>query len=127
MKKRLPTRLLSVLLVAALILGMASPAAAVGTKSNVTVTQVDNSAVSVNPLQRDERELNTMDEYADIDIVRVSIVLEKASTIRPVSAPWILQATMPPWHTVPTCRRIRSAWSRRSSVPSATPSMWSGI
>ena len=82
MKKRLSTRLLSVLLVAALLLGMASPAAALGSKSNVTVTQVDNSAVSVNPLTRDEGELHTLDEYADFDIVRVSIVLKKASTIK---------------------------------------------
>ena len=82
MKKRLSTRLLSLLLVAALIFSVASPAAAVGPKSEITVTQVDNSAVSVNPLQRDEGELNTMDEYADFDIVRVSIVLKKASTIK---------------------------------------------
>ncbi|MBQ7230260.1 MAG: S8 family serine peptidase [Oscillospiraceae bacterium] len=82
MKKRLSTRLLSVLLVAALLLGMASPAAAVGNSSSVTVTQVDNSAVSVNPLTRDEGELHTLDEYADFDIVRVSIVLKKASTIK---------------------------------------------
>ena len=82
MKKRLPTRLLSVLLVAALVLGMASPAAAVGPKSNVTVTQVDNSAVSVHPLERVEEELNTMDGYAATDVVRVSIILQKDSTIR---------------------------------------------
>ena len=82
MKKRLSTRLLSLLLVAALLLGTASPAAAVGSSSNVTVTQVDNSAVSVNPLQRVEDEPNTMTDYIDTDVVRVSIVLEKASTIK---------------------------------------------
>ena len=52
MKKRLSTRLLSFLLVAALILGMASPAAAVGSKSNVTVTQVDNSAAHSSTVSR---------------------------------------------------------------------------
>ena len=82
MKKRLSTRVLSLLLVAALLMGLASPAAAVGNKSSVTITQVDNSAVSVNPLTRVDEELNTMDEYSDTEIVRVSIVLEKASTIR---------------------------------------------
>ena len=82
MKKRLSTRLLSLLLVAALLMGLASPAAAFSNKSSVTITQVDNSAVSVNPLTREDEELNTMDEYSDTEIVRVSIVLEKASTIR---------------------------------------------
>ena len=82
MKKRLPTRLLSLLLVFALLTGMAAPAQAVSSKSDVTFTQVDNSAVSVNPLQRDDEELNTMNDYIDTDVVRVSIVLEKASTIQ---------------------------------------------
>ena len=50
MKKRLSTRLLSLLLVAALLIGMMPPVSAAGSKSNVTITQVDNSAVSVNPL-----------------------------------------------------------------------------
>ena len=82
MKKRLPTRLLSVLLVVALLTGMAAPAHAVSPRSDITVTQVDNSAVSVNPLNRVDEELNTMDQYIDLDVVRVSIVLEKASTIQ---------------------------------------------
>jgi hypothetical protein len=43
---------------------------------------VDNSAVSVNPLQRDDEKLNSMNPYVDTDEVRVSIVLEKASTIK---------------------------------------------
>ena len=62
MKKRLPTRLLSVLLVVALLTGMAAPAHAVSPRSDITVTQVDNSAVSVNPLTRVDEELNTMDQ-----------------------------------------------------------------
>lgn len=41
MKKRLSTRVLSLLLVAALLMGLASPAAAIGNKSRVTITQVD--------------------------------------------------------------------------------------
>ena len=82
MKKRLPIRLLSLLLVAALLTGLASPAAAVSNRSAVTFEQVDNSAVSVNPLERVEEEVHTMDEYVATDMVRVSIVLEKDSTIR---------------------------------------------
>ena len=54
MKKRLPTRLLSVLLVVALLTGLAAPVRAVSPKSDITFTQVDNSAVSVNPLNRDD-------------------------------------------------------------------------
>ena len=81
MKKRLPTRLLSVLLVVALLTGLVAPVQATGNKSDVTITQVDNSAVSVNPLNRVDEELNTMNQYIDTDVVRVSIVLEKASTI----------------------------------------------
>ena len=81
MKKRLPTRLLSVLLVVALLTGLAAPVQAVSPKSDITFTQVDNSAVSVNPLNRDDEELNTMNQYIDTDVVRVSIVMEKASTI----------------------------------------------
>ena len=83
MKKRLSTRLLSLLLVAALLTGLASPAAAVSSGSGVTITQVDNSAVSVHPLERDDGELNTMEEgYLATDVVRVSIILQKDSTIR---------------------------------------------
>ena len=82
MKKRLSTRLLSLLLVAALLTGLASPAAAVGYQSDITITQVDNSAVSVNPLQRDDQELHTTNEPLPTEIVRVSILLEKKSTIK---------------------------------------------
>ena len=82
MKTRLPIRLLSLLLVCALLTGLASPAAAVSRQSGITFTQVDNSAVSVNPLQRDEEELNTMVDHLDTEMVRVSIILNKASTIK---------------------------------------------
>ena len=82
MKKRLSTRLLSLLLVAALLVGMMPPVSAAGSKSNVTITQVDNSAVSVNPLRHDDGELNTMMDHLPSEVVRVSIVLKKDSTIR---------------------------------------------
>ena len=83
MKTRLSSRVLSLVLVVALLAGMVTPVHAVGPKSDVTITQVDNSAVSVNPLKpSDEDELHTMDEYLDTEFVRVSIILNKASTIR---------------------------------------------
>ena len=82
MKKRLSARVLSVLLVFALLAGMAVPAAAVSTKSDITFAQVDNSAVSVSPLQHDDGERNVTDDYIDTDVVRVSIIMEKDSTIK---------------------------------------------
>ena len=45
MKKRLPTRLLSVLLVVALLTGLVAPVQAVSPKSDITFTQVDNNLV----------------------------------------------------------------------------------
>ena len=82
MKTRLSNRVLSLLLVAALLMGLASPAAAVSTPSGITFTQVDNSTVTVNPLERADDDLNTMDEIPDFEIVRVSIILEKPSTVK---------------------------------------------
>ena len=82
MKTRLSSRVLSLVLVVALLAGMVVPVHAVGSKSDVTFTQVDNSAVSVNPLKPSvDDELHTMDEYLDTEFVRVSIILNKASTI----------------------------------------------
>ena len=83
MRKRLSARVLSLVLVVALLAGMVVPVHATGSRSTVTFTQVDNSAVSVNPLQAgDDEQLHTMDEHPDTEIVRVSIILNKASTIR---------------------------------------------
>ena len=82
MKKRLSIKLLSLLLVIALVSGLAAPAFAVSAGNGVTITQVDNSAVSVNPLTPVDGELNTMDEYIDTDVVRVSIIMQQVSTIK---------------------------------------------
>ena len=82
MKTRLSLRVLSLLLVAALLTGLAAPVQAVSPRSSVTFTQVDNSAVSVSPLQRTEEELRGLEGYADTDMVRVSIILERSSTIK---------------------------------------------
>ena len=82
MKTRLSTRVLSVLLVISLLTGLAVPVTAAPAQSGVTITQVDNSAVSVDPLQRIDGEVTPMDPYIDTDVVRVSIILEKPSTIR---------------------------------------------
>ena len=82
MKTRLSLRVLSLLLVAALLTGLAAPVQAYGPGSEVTFTQVDNSAVSVSPIERTEEELHGMVDHLDTDVVRVSIILEQASTIK---------------------------------------------
>lgn len=82
MKKRLSIRVLSLLLVAALLTGIAAPVTAVSSDSTVTFTQVDNSAVSVSLLERSDEESDTTADYNDTDVVRVSIIMEKDSTIK---------------------------------------------
>ena len=76
--KQITKRVLSLLMVIALLAGFAVPVSASG--SNVTFTQVDNNRVSANLLSE---LVETPEEsvYADSDIVRVSIVLEGKSTI----------------------------------------------
>lgn len=75
-------RLLSVMLVVALLCGLAVPAAAAGNQNRVNFTKVDNSAVSAQLSNQEElKETEEKSLYADTDTVRVSIVLEDASTI----------------------------------------------
>ena len=81
MKKHLPVRLLSLLLVVALLAGFAVPVTAADTRSNVTFTQVDNSQVSASLLAPKAGDSSEAKAYADTDVVRVSIVLEEKSTV----------------------------------------------
>ena len=80
-KMHLPSRLLSMLLVLALLCGFAAPVGAAGSSSTgLSLTQVDNSAVSAS-LQEQAVEEPEEADYADTDMVRVSIVMETASTV----------------------------------------------
>ena len=80
--KQAMKRTISLLLVLALIAGFAVPIGAVGTGDQLRLTQVDNNSVSASMLaQINEPENNTPD-YADSDIVRVSIFLEKQPTLQ---------------------------------------------
>lgn len=74
-----PARMLSLLL--AVAVGLASPAGAVASSNTVRYQQVDNSSVSANLLHSADQETDETPQYSDTDIVRVSIVLEKASTL----------------------------------------------
>ena len=86
MKKYPVRRVLSALLVLAMLLSFAGPVpvlAETAEESNgVSFEQVDNSNVKVNPLDNAaEPTEETEPQYADTDMVRVSILLEEKSTI----------------------------------------------
>lgn len=83
--KHLSKRLLSLVLVLVLCLGFVLPAAAKDNNSKARITsieKVDNSAVTAElPDARKYEEAAQSSEYDATDVVRVSIVLEKESTI----------------------------------------------
>ena len=95
MKTRLSARVLSLLLMISLLTGLAVPVTAAPAQPGVTITQVDNSAVSVNPLQRDDGELTPMEPWIDTDVVRVSIILGSPPPSARASAPWTSPPTRP--------------------------------
>ncbi len=78
-RTRLKTRVLSVLLVLALICGFAVPVSAAGSKS-VHIEKVDGSVSNLLPEDR-KADDTAKEEYAANDVVRVSIILEDKSTI----------------------------------------------
>ena len=80
-KTHLSSRLLSLLLVAAMLFSFAIPADAANSDATVSFRQVDNHTVSGSLLKGLPEEEPDGPEYADTDVVRVSILLEKASTI----------------------------------------------
>ena len=81
-KMHVQSRLLSLLLVLALLWGFAAPASAAGAahRDGVSFTQVDNSAVSASLLEQEAEEKQELG-HASTDLVRVSIVLKKKSTL----------------------------------------------
>ncbi len=82
-KTHLPTRLLAMVLAFALLFGFAVPVGATGTgEAEITFRQVDNSAVSVDSKTELPVESPSQPDYADTDVVRVSIFLEKDSTVQ---------------------------------------------
>ena len=78
--KKLNKRLLSLVLAICLVLSLAAPVAA-APAGKVSFTQVDNSAVTADLLTKTDDDLNNLEAYVDTDDVRVSIFLEKESTI----------------------------------------------
>ena len=80
MKKAWTKRLLSLLLVVAMVAAYALPASAIDTE-NVKITQIDNSAVSATLPNGKVDETEAQSTHEDTDVVRVSIVLNDAGTI----------------------------------------------
>ena len=80
MRNNFATRLISMMLVVALMLGVALPAGAV-TTNNVLFNKTSNSAVS-NPLRPQQTGKNDTPLYADDEMVRVSIILTDVPTLR---------------------------------------------
>ena len=81
MSKHLSTRLVSLILAVALLVGIAVPVSAVGDAGSVTWTKVENSEVSANALSPVEAISEDVSPYEDTEMVRVSIVLEEKSTV----------------------------------------------
>ena len=81
--RHIPMRLASMLLVLALFAGLIAPANATGANSSgaeLRVTRVDNQEVSANVLPKQLEEVTEI-QPASTDRTRVSIVLEKESTL----------------------------------------------
>ncbi len=118
-KMHLPSRLLSMLLVLALLCGFAAPRGAAGSSSTgLSLTQVDNSAVSAS-LQEQAVEEPEEADYADTDMVRVSIVMETASTVGAGFATWkTLRITMRRCLTARDSSKSRAAY--RPKIEKAT-------
>ena len=83
MKQHLFTRLLSLLMVIAILAGFALPVGAAETEDEtlITITKVDNSEVSVDLRGNAEETVADTEPYANTDMVRVSIFLNTKSTI----------------------------------------------
>ena len=84
MKKHLPSRVLSLLLVLALFVGLVVPmhVSADSGKQNLEFEKTDEAVFSkLSESVLDEESADSDDQYAPDDNVRVSIVLEDASTV----------------------------------------------
>ena len=80
MKKKLK-QLLALVLTLAVVMGFALPAAAADPGPRVTIEKVSNDAVTAEPEMHTAETKEDTPQYADTDMVRVSITLAGASTI----------------------------------------------
>ena len=80
MKKKLK-QLLALVLTLAVVMGFALPAAAADPGPRVTIEKVSNDAVTAEPEMHTAETKEDTPQYADTDMVRVSITLAGASTV----------------------------------------------
>lgn len=80
MKKKLK-QLLALVLTLAVVMGFALPAAAADPGPKVTIEKVSNDAVTAEPEMHTAETKEDTPQYADTDMVRVSITLAGASTV----------------------------------------------
>ena len=80
--KQAMKRTVSLLLILALLAGFAVPIGAAGADDQLRLTQVDNNSVSASMLAQVKEPDDNTPDYADSDIVRVSIFLEKRPTLQ---------------------------------------------
>ena len=80
MKKKLK-QLLALVLTLAVVMGFALPTAAADPGPRVTIEKVSNDAVTAEPEMHTAETKEDTPQYADTDMVRVSITLAGASTI----------------------------------------------
>ncbi|MCD7755075.1 MAG: S8 family serine peptidase, partial [Firmicutes bacterium] len=81
MRRKFKKRLLSVLLVISMVAAYALPAHAASGSTGITFEKTDSSAVSASAIQKDPVEETESAPYQDTDIVRVSIILTRKSTL----------------------------------------------
>ena len=80
MKKKLK-QLLALVLTLAVVMGFALPAAAADPGPRVTIEKVSNDAVTAEPEMHTAETKEDTPQYADTDMVRVSITLAGTSTV----------------------------------------------
>ena len=80
MKKKLK-QLLALVLTLAVVMGFALPTAAADPGPRVTIEKVSNDAVTAEPEMHTAETKEDTPQYADTDMVRVSITLAGASTV----------------------------------------------
>ena len=104
-------RLFSLILTAAMLLGLMLPAhAATPETSALRFRQVDNSAVSAELRQDTADEIQDAPDYASTDLVRVSIVLDQKSTLEAGFSTADIAGTPPPCPIAPICATTRPMW-----------------
>ena len=80
--KQAMKRMISLLLVLALVAGFTVPVGAAASDDHLRLTQVDNNSVSASMLAQMKESESSTPDYADSDIVRVSIILEDRPTLQ---------------------------------------------